>query len=392
MLGVAKLAPGPGHIDLLERTPADLPVGCVRLAVQAAGICGTDLHIEAGEYPSVPPVTLGHEVCGTVVETGAGVDAAWYGERVVSETYFSTCGRCRSCRAGRPNLCAERRSIGTHVDGAFAESVVVPALGLHRVPAGLADAAAALCEPLACVCQSLLDPPAIMPGDRVLVVGPGAIGLLAAQVAAAGGAMVEVRGTAQDPPRLALARDLGCETSVAGERAPDRGAYDVSVDCSGAGPGIADALRAARAGGRLVQIGLAGKDVTVPFDLICFKELTVTAGFASTPVSWRRALALLERGAIDLPGLVTEVVRAARLPARVRRHARERGREVHPGSAMSAGRHALPPAGDRRTPGPARGGAPVRGRRTDPRRAAARSTSASWAASMRGSFPIAGVT
>src|SRR5215212_1702903 len=216
MLGVAKLAAGPGHIDLVQREPADVPTGCVRLAVRAAGICGTDLHIEAGEYPSVPPVTMGHEVCGAVVETGAGVDAAWDGARVVSETYFSTCGRCRHCRAGRPNLCPDRRSIGTHVDGAFAESVVVPAHGLHRVPEALADAAAALCEPLACVCQSLLDPPAIVPGDRVLVVGPGAIGLLAAQVAAAGGAEVEVRGTAQDGPRLSLARDLGCATSVAG--------------------------------------------------------------------------------------------------------------------------------------------------------------------------------
>jgi L-iditol 2-dehydrogenase len=308
MLGVTKLAPGPGHIDLLERTPADLPAGYVRLAVRAAGICGTDLHIEAGEYPSVPPVTVGHEVCGTVVETGAGVDSAWHGARVVSETYFSTCGHCRHCRAGRPNLCPERRSIGTHVDGAFAESVVVPARGLHRVPEGLADAAAALCEPLACVCQSLLDPPAIMPGDRVLVVGPGTIGLLAAQVAAAGGAEVEVRGAARDAPRLALAGDLGYGTSVAGADALDGDAYDVTVDCSGAGPGIADALRAARPGGRHVQIGLAGKDITVPFDLICFKELAVTSGFASTPVSWRRALALLERDAIDLPSLVTEVV------------------------------------------------------------------------------------
>ena len=308
MLGVAKLAPGPGHIDLVERTPAALPAGCVRLAVRAAGICGTDLHIEAGEYPSVPPVTMGHEVCGTVVETGDGVDGAWMGERVVSETYFSTCGTCRHCRAGRPNLCRERRSIGTHVDGAFSESVVVPALGLHRVPEALADEAAALCEPLACVCQSLLDPPAIAPGDGVLVVGPGAIGLLAAQVATACGAQVEVRGAGQDGPRLGLARDLGYGISQAGEDPVRDDAYDVAVDCSGAGPGIADAMRAARPGGRLVQIGLAGVDVTVPYDLICFKELTVTSGFASTPVSWRRALALLERGAIDLPALVTEVV------------------------------------------------------------------------------------
>jgi L-iditol 2-dehydrogenase len=308
MLGVAKLAPGAGNIGLLERTPAALPAGCARLAVRAAGICGTDLHIEAGEYPSVPPVTMGHEVCGTVVETGTGVDAGWDGARVVSETYFSTCGHCRQCRAGRPNLCPERRSIGTHVDGAFAESVVVPAAGLHRVPERLDDAAAALCEPLACVCQSLLDPPAVMPGDRVLVVGPGTIGLLAAQVAAAAGGEVEVRGTEQDAPRLALAGRLGYATSLAGADALDEAAYDVTVDCSGAGPGIADALRAARPAGRHVQIGLAGKDVTLPFDLICFKELAVTSGFASTPASWRRALALLERDAVDLSGLVTEVV------------------------------------------------------------------------------------
>ena len=332
MLGVAKLAPGPGHIDLVERTPADVPAGCVRLAVRAAGICGTDLHIEAGEYPSVPPVTMGHEVCGTVVETGAGVDAAWDGERVVSETYFSTCGRCRHCRAGRPNLCPERRSIGTHVDGAFAESVVVPAHGLHRVPEALADAAAALCEPLACVCQSLLDPPAIMPGDRVLVVGPGAIGLLAAQVAAAGGAEVEVRGTAQDGPRLALARDLGCETSLAGEDALDGDAYDVTVDCSGAGPGIADALRAARPGGRHVQIGLAGQGRHPPVRPHLLQGAHRDRGLRQHP-GLLAAGARAARARRDRPAEPRDRGRrAARLPSRVRRHARRRGREVRPGS------------------------------------------------------------
>src|SRR5215216_3357075 len=105
MLGLAKLAPGPGHIGLTERAPAEVPAGCVRLAVRAAGICGTDLHIEAGEYPSVPPVTMGHEVCGVVEALGPGADAAWEGQRVVSETYYATCGTCALCRAGRPNLC-----------------------------------------------------------------------------------------------------------------------------------------------------------------------------------------------------------------------------------------------------------------------------------------------
>jgi L-iditol 2-dehydrogenase len=146
----------------------------------------------------------------------------------------------------------------------------------------------------------------VQPGDDVLVIGPGAIGLIAAQVARAGGGRVTVRGAERDGPRLALAGALGFETSVAGrDPAPEA---EVVVECSGAGPGIADALRAARRRGRIVQMGLRGADVTIPYDLICFHELTVTAGFASNPASWRRAIALLEAGAVALEPLVTEVV------------------------------------------------------------------------------------
>jgi L-iditol 2-dehydrogenase len=304
VIGLAKLAPGAGNVDLAERPERAPANGEVALDVAAAGICGTDLHIWLGEYDSVPPVTMGHEVCGTVAEVGEGVDPGWAGARVAVETFFSTCGVCAYCRAGRLSVCEQRRSIGTHVDGGFAPRLVLPARNLHRVPDGLPDAAAALSEPLACVCNSLFDPPAVRPGDDVLVIGPGAIGLTAAQVARACGGRVTVRGTERDGPRLALAASLGCETSVAG--APPEG--DVVVECSGAGPGIADALHAARRRGRIVQMGLRGADVLVPYDLICFHELTVTAGFASNPASWRRATALLDAGAVALEPLVSEVL------------------------------------------------------------------------------------
>jgi L-iditol 2-dehydrogenase len=236
---------------------------------------------------------MGHEVCGTVVE---GPDD-WIGARVAVETFFSTCGTCAYCRAGKLSVCEQRRSIGTHVDGGFAPRLVLPARNLHRVSDGLSDAAVALSEPLACVCNSLLDPNAVQPGDDVLVIGPGAIGLIAAEVARACGGRVTVSGTERDGARLALARELGFETGLLSEA-------DVVVECSGAGPGITDALRAARRRGRIVQMGLHGADVTIPYDLICFKELTVTAGFASNPASWRRAMAL----EVDLEPLVTEVV------------------------------------------------------------------------------------
>ena len=306
MIGLAKLTPGAGNVTLSERPELRPDPGHVVLEVIGAGICGTDLHIADGEYATVTPVTIGHEVAGSVAEVGEGVDEAWLGARVASETYFSTCGRCAHCLAGRVNLCAERRSIGTHVDGAFAPRLHVPVTNLHRLPDWLEAATATLCEPLACVCHSLLEPePAVRSGDDVLVIGPGPVGLLAAQVARASGGEVHVRGTPRDEMRLAAARALGLETSTTEDAAVEA---DVVIECSGSEAGMGAGLAAARRGARYVQIGLAGKPVSLPFDLVCFHELTVTSGFASTPASWRTALELVAERRVQLESLLTEVV------------------------------------------------------------------------------------
>ena len=304
MKGVAKLASGPGHVEYAERPDAVAGPGEVVIELLAAGICGTDLHIEAGEYPSVPPVTMGHELCGVVAELGSGVDGAWAGARVTSETFFATCGECRWCRAGRPSICPFRRSVGTHVDGAFAPRIRMPVRNLHRVPESLSDRAGAICEPLACVCNSLSDPASIDAGDEVLIIGPGAIGLLAAQVARVNGGRVHVRGTAMDEARLEFARSLGFETSTADQ--PYAGdAPDVVVECSGAAPAIATALETVTRAGTIVQMGLRGAPVTVPYDEICFKELRVRAGFAANPIAWRRAMQLLADDAVELESLIS---------------------------------------------------------------------------------------
>jgi L-iditol 2-dehydrogenase len=309
VLGLTKLAAGVGNVALTERPEPRSGPGEVVVEVAAAGICGTDLHIYDGDYATEFPVTMGHEVSGTVVELGDGVEEAWSGARVVTETYYSTCGVCPFCRVGRINLCPERRSIGTHVDGGFAPQVLLPVRGLHRIPDWLDASVAALAEPLACVCHSLLERSRVGADDEVLVVGPGPVGLLAAQVVHACGARVHVRGTSRDERRLEAARSLGFATSVAGERGDGSvGAADVIVECSGHAAGMAFGLESVRRGGRYVQIGLAGKPVELPFDEVCFRELTVTSGFASTPSSWRRALALVEERKVDLEPLLSEVV------------------------------------------------------------------------------------
>ena len=305
MLGVAKLEPGPGHVALAERPEPSARPGHVVLDVTAAGICGTDIHIEDDEFPSRPPVTLGHEVSGVVGEVGEGVDDHWLGARVVTETYFSTCGTCAWCRSGRRNLCPQRRSIGSAADGGFAPRVEVPVGNLHRIPNWLDGTAAAMVEPLACCCQSLPDG-VVGEEDEVLVVGPGPVGLLAAQVVAAAGGRVHVRGVPGDRERLVLAGSLGYATSTTDDDPP--GEFDLVVECSGHEAGMTFALQSARRSARYVQIGLAGMPVVVPFDLVCFKELTVTSGNASTGASWTRALALVESRAVALDPLLSAAV------------------------------------------------------------------------------------
>lgn len=301
MIGLTKTGPGPGTVELTERELRPLGAGQVRVEVHATGVCGTDLHIASDEYGNEPPVTMGHEISGTVRETGPDVDSSWIGVRVACETYFSTCERCAQCRGGRRNLCRVRRSLGSFEDGGFAPSVVLPVQNLHSLPGGVESLDAVLLEPLACVAQCLLDPSRVGPGDEVLVIGPGTMGLLAVQVALAAGATVTCAGLPSDGTRLRRAELLGA--AVTTDAATE--GFDVVIECSGAGGGIATAFRAARRGGRYVQVGIHGDRVAVDFDTILYKELEVTSGFASTPASWRRAMALAESGAVDLSGLVT---------------------------------------------------------------------------------------
>jgi len=315
MDAVMKVAAGPGNVEVRRIAEPQPGQGEVLLEVTAAGICGTDLHIFHDEFKSNPPVVLGHEVAGRVAGVGDGVDSSLLGLRATTETYYSTCGRCRYCRSGHVNLCLQRRSIGSAVNGGFTKFLVVPAGNLHPLPDTVSDRAGALTEPLACVTHALLDRPVIRPGDVVAIAGPGAIGLLATQVAKAAGATVVILGTAVDERRLELARSLGASHTIVvgeddpqelfGDITPEGLGADVVIECSGAGPAASQLLSLARRRGHYLQVGLFGKPVSWDLDQVCFRELLVSGSNASTRESWLRALELLKKGQVDTEAIIS---------------------------------------------------------------------------------------
>lgn len=315
MKAVMKVARGVGNVELRDIPEPTPDKGQVRIKVKAAGICGTDLHIYKDEFRSVPPVVLGHEVSGEIDALGEGVDGLNIGHRVTTETYFSTCGECAYCRTGHQNLCLNRRSIGSAVNGGFTSYVVVPAKNIHALPESVDFEAGALTEPLACVCHAVLTHKTVSAGDIAVIAGPGAIGLLTLQVLVASGARVIVLGADGDEARLDLAWQLGAEETInVSKQNPDDllkqmtpgglGA-DVVYECSGAVPAAQQLLTLARRGGRYVQIGLFGKLVAWDLDQVCYRELTVTGSNASVPSAWDRALQLLESGKVRTKPLIT---------------------------------------------------------------------------------------
>lgn len=304
-----KLQAGEGGVELRDFDTPDPGPGEVQMEVAVAGICGTDLHIINGDWPMTPPVVMGHELSGTIVHAGPGVDPGRIGDRVVPEV-FVTDETCTYCRAGHRSQCADRRSIGAKIHGGFTSLVNVRAANTHLIPPGTPFTAAVLAEPLACVLGAISNPPVIAAGDRVLVSGPGTIGNLAAQVAQAAGAQVTLSGS-RESDRLQTARSLGIQTHVSSRDArPDPAMvnrFDVVIECSGSEGAANAGLAAAAPNGTYVQLGIFGKPVTLDMDKVCVKQLTIRSGLGAAGQHIDRALALIASDAVLTEPLVTGV-------------------------------------------------------------------------------------
>jgi len=319
MAALVKTGKGKGLIEVREVPVPTIGEDEVLIEIKAAGICGTDLHIYHDEFPYWPPVILGHEFSGVIAARGKNVKGWSVGDRVVGEPHTLACGTCWLCRSGHRQLCPSKRSPGWGIDGCFARYMRFPEPGLlHEIPVTLGFEEAALIEPIANVVTDVLENGDVRPGETVVVVGPGPIGLLAAQAArAAGAGPVIVVGTdADEEIRLPTARTLfpaGHVLNVQREDALERimqmtrgrGA-DLAVEASGAEKGIGFALQALRKLGRLTAIGLTGrKEIAFPYDAAMFKAVRFVFNLSTSYTSWDTAIRLVADGKMDPKPLIT---------------------------------------------------------------------------------------
>jgi L-iditol 2-dehydrogenase len=320
MQALVKTAQGPGHLELRQVLVPQIGPSEVLVRVHACGICGSDLKIMDDEHPYVPPVIIGHEFAGEIVELGADVEGWVAGDRVVSEQHSHACGRCRQCLTGHAFACASKRAPDYFVDGAFAEFIKISGWLLHQIPDTVSYVDAALSVPAAVAAHGVLDRTGIEPEDTVLVLGCGPIGLVAAKMAqAAGAARVIITGIDRDEKiRLPCARELGIDYVVNVMQTDlealvndltDGEGVDVVIEVSGAPPAITQAFQLTRRLGRVGIIGQPPADtVAIPYRDALFRALTVSFSYSSRYTSWKRALSLFERGAVNPSQLITHVL------------------------------------------------------------------------------------
>jgi threonine 3-dehydrogenase len=311
-LAKTRAEPGLEIIDAPVPTPGP---GEVQLQIEAASVCGTDRHIYLWDRWAAEniqtPVILGHELAGRVVASGSGVTRVRDGDLVGVESHLY-CGVCAQCRAGSPHLCRELRVIGAHVNGGFAEYVVIPEANAVESN-GLAPAVVALQEPMGnAVHAAFVEPIA---GRTVAVTGCGPIGLCAVGIAKAAGATWVV-ATDTEPYRLDLATRMGADLVLDG-RGPETVAkvleatggdgVDVVLEMSGSAAALDQGLRFVTRGGRISLLGIFGEPVAVDLSNLVIEKGVRVHGIFGRRIydTWERTQDLLRSGALDVAPILT---------------------------------------------------------------------------------------
>lgn len=320
MMAVVNYAPEPESVAFREVPRPTIGDEDVLLRVEAVGVCGSDLHQWQGAHSWKVnyPCILGHEFGGIVAQAGNRVRQFQEGDRVVSETAAVIDPASPYTRQGLYNLDPTRLGFGYGVDGAMARYVRVPERCLHAVPDGLPFETAALTEPCSVAYNAVCMHTRLRPGDHVLVLGPGPIGLLCALMAKLNGAgHLVVAGLPQDEHRLAVARALGADATLTGDVVPyvrdlgDGLGVDVVIDAAGVSATLRTAMEAVRPAGQITKVGWGPQPMTFSLDPAVQKAVTIQGSFSHNWPVWERVLQMLASGQLDLDPIISRVASLA---------------------------------------------------------------------------------
>ena len=318
MLALVKTKKGKDAMELRDVPEPVIADDEVLIEVKAAGICGTDMHVKHDTFPYWPPVTMGHEFAGVIADRGGAVTGWEIGDRVIGEPHTLHCGQCYLCRRGYIQNCADKRSPGWGIDGAFTKYLKYPTKLLHRIPDGMTFSQAALVEPAANTVTDIIERKAIEAGDFIVLLGPGPIGLMAAQAARTAGAreILIVGAPADQGLRLDTARQLGFDNVIDFSKTNplEKGlemtagiGADLVIECSGAPPAIAQTFELVRKWGRICAIGLTGKKpVQLDWDAAMTKNVTLFFNMSTTYASWEKTIWMVAQKKIDVDPLITQ--------------------------------------------------------------------------------------
>ncbi|MDE0770077.1 MAG: zinc-binding dehydrogenase [Opitutaceae bacterium] len=299
-----------GSVELREFSRPEIGDEDVLLEVSAVSVCGSDLHQWQAmhSWPVNYPVVLGHEFGGEIAEVGKRVMGWKEGDRVVSETAAVIDVNNPMSRKGLYNLDPTRKGFGYGVDGAMTRFVRVPARCLHRIPEGLSFEKAALTEPCSVAYNAVVNQSDIKPGDRVVVLGPGPIGLLCAAIAKLWGAKVAVVGLESDRKRLKVAEAYGC-TAIVNDL--DEWAYtgdglgvDGVIDAAGVSKTLEIALQITRPAGWITKVGWGPQPLGFSLDPLVQKAITLRGSFSHNWPVWERVLELTGSGQLNLDPVI----------------------------------------------------------------------------------------
>ncbi len=309
-LGVVNYGPEKYNVELREVPRPEIGPDDVLLEVAAVGVCGSDLHQWTAEHswPVNYPVVLGHEFSGVVAQAGPRVRGFREGDRAVSETAAVIDPENPMSKAGLYNLDPTRKGFGYGVNGAMTQFVRVPGRILHHIPDQLPFEKAGLTEPCCVAYNAVVNNGAVKPGDRVVVLGPGPIGILCGAMARLQGAEVAVVGLERDRQRLAIAERFGCKAIVDGlaewALATDGLGADGVIDAAGISATLKTAIEITRPNGWISKVGWGRAPYGHSLDPLVQKNITLRGSFSHNWPIWERVIRLLSTGILDVGKII----------------------------------------------------------------------------------------